>query len=82
MTKKATVSRVQKPIAQAYPACAKANPIMAPGFRIDPKSLLAALTVAGLLRLIWLGRPAFRADTIHFWSMAQQGLSFGDVWSR
>jgi hypothetical protein len=49
---------------------------------LEAKSVLLVMALAGFLRLIWLDRPAFRADTIHFWSMAQQKLTFGDVWSN
>jgi hypothetical protein len=39
------------------------------------------LLIAAAFRLLWLGEPAFRADTIHFWILALQGQSFGRVWS-
>ncbi len=45
-------------------------------------ALAAVLALAACFRLLWLGRPAFRADTIHFWNFAQQGLSPGQVWNR
>lgn len=40
------------------------------------------LLIGGLLRLLWLDRAAFRADTIHFWNFALQGLSPAQVWER
>lgn len=67
---------VQTP--KAPPADLAPRPISAR----DRISLALLLLVGGVLRLLWLDRAAFRADTIHFWTFAQQGLSPGQVWER
>ena len=73
MKKKATVTKTTKTSAPSRGSASA---------RADWWSLLPLLLVAALFRLPWLDRAAFRADTIHFWDMAQQRLSFSDVWSR
>jgi hypothetical protein len=82
MTKKATVSNIRTTGAPPASTTNHGRPLFKPGLGIQAWSLLLVMGCAGFLRLLWLGRPAFRADTIHFWSMAQQKLTFGDVWSR
>lgn len=76
MSKKATVSKSTSAPRVAHP--------VAPVVRLRLKAWDGALVlaVAALFRLLWLDRAAFRADSIHFWSMAERKLSFGQVWSQ
>lgn len=47
---------------------------------VSPGAWLVFLfAAAALVRVAWLGRAAFRADTLHFFQWAQQGLSFGQI---
>ena len=82
MANKATVSNMQKSRTRSARPDERVRPMFKPSLRLEAKSLLLIMGLAGFLRLLWLDRPAFRADTIHFWSMAQQKLTFGDVWSN
>lgn len=76
MSKKATVSQsTSAPRAAGRPA-----PVIP--LRLKAWDGALVLAVAALFRLLWLDRAAFRADSIHFWSMAERKLSFGQVWSQ
>lgn len=67
-----------KQVRTAPPAVAPPAESAFPPWRIA----LAVFFAAALLRMAWLGEAAFRADTLHFFQWAQQGLSFSQVFSQ
>lgn len=76
MRKKATIS---KPVSASRGRVPSTVALLR---KRDAGGLALVLAVAALFRLVWLDRAAFRADSIHFWSMAERKLSFGQVWTQ